>query len=171
MAPKNPVFCAICRTQESKYTCPTCYIVYCSVKCFKEHQEDHIPDEVPLKPLTSLKWPYIPDAPSYDDPLKRNDPKRLKLRDYEAIASSPAIRKTLTSHPNLRSLLQRVDKLRGAEREEALERLLGVSTVAFSDSAETEDDIKAMKELAEAVEICVRGDKAGALGLDWDEHT
>jgi hypothetical protein len=63
-----------------------------------------------------------------------------------------------------------VDKLRGTEREEALERLLGVSTGAVPDVTETKENIKAMKELAEAIETCVRRDKVGALGLDWDER-
>ena len=41
----------------------------------------------PLKPLTELKWPYIPDEPSYPDPLKRDDPKPLTLAQYEAIGT------------------------------------------------------------------------------------
>ena len=46
---------------------------------------DLIPGDKPLRKLTSLKWPYVPDEPSYPDPLKRDDPKPLNLAQYEAI--------------------------------------------------------------------------------------
>lgn len=44
-----------------------------------------------LRPLTTLKWPYIPEEPSYNDPLKQYDPKPLKLKDYENIGKSNLI--------------------------------------------------------------------------------
>ena len=49
---------------------------------------DNITQEVPLRPLTSLKWPYVPDENAYPDPLKRDDPKPLQTAQYEAIGSS-----------------------------------------------------------------------------------
>lgn len=42
----------------------------------------------PLRPLTALKWPYIPEESAYPDPLKRDDPKALQLHQYEAIGLS-----------------------------------------------------------------------------------
>ena len=48
---------------------------------------DEITKEVPLRPLTSLKWPYVPDESAYPDPLKRDDPKSLQTAQYEAIGS------------------------------------------------------------------------------------
>ena len=42
----------------------------------------------PLRPLTSLKWPYVPDESAFPDPLKKNDPKALQLSQYEAIGTS-----------------------------------------------------------------------------------
>ena len=49
-------------------------------------REDHpLPKHKPLRPLTSVKWPYIPEESSYPDPLKRDDPKPLSLAQYEAI--------------------------------------------------------------------------------------
>jgi zinc finger HIT domain-containing protein 3 len=48
---------------------------------------DEITEEVPLRPLTSLKWPYVPDESAYPDPLKRDDPKPLQTAQYEAIGS------------------------------------------------------------------------------------
>jgi len=54
----------------------------------KEPQEEELTEPSPLRYLTSLKWPYIPDEPSYDDPLKRDEPKALKMWDYEAIGNA-----------------------------------------------------------------------------------
>jgi len=48
---------------------------------------DEITEEVPLRPLTSLKWPYVPEESAYPDPLKRDDPKPLQTGQYEAIGS------------------------------------------------------------------------------------
>lgn len=48
---------------------------------------DEIRREIPLRPLTSLKWPYVPEESTYPDPLKRDDPKPLHTRQYEAIGS------------------------------------------------------------------------------------
>ena len=45
----------------------------------------------PLRPLTSLKWPYVPEESAYPDPLKRDDPKIVQLPQYEAIGNSPLL--------------------------------------------------------------------------------
>jgi len=41
-----------------------------------------------LRPLTSLRWPYVPEQSAYVDPLKRDDPKVVQLPQYEAIGDS-----------------------------------------------------------------------------------
>ncbi|KAI6121871.1 hypothetical protein F5141DRAFT_1260636 [Pisolithus sp. B1] len=142
-------------------------------------------DPPTLRPLTSLKWPYVPDDSTHDDPLKRDDPKPLTLPQYEAIATSPSIRTLLAANPRLQALLTSIDKLRGAEREEALQRALGIDgrqikhgdnwQVKNVDEArmqghETDEDIKAFRMLAEAIEIAVRGGRNDVLGLDWDDY-
>ncbi|GLB45076.1 hypothetical protein LshimejAT787_1901540 [Lyophyllum shimeji] len=134
-------------------------------------EEAPLEDPKPLRPLTSLKWPYIPDESAYPDPLKRDDPKTLQLHHYEAIATSPAIRKTLAKHPGLKQLLRSVDSLRGYDREHALQRALGVAAPDIKDISapkELSEDVVALRELAEAVEAAVRGGQESALGLDWD---
>ncbi|KAE9399482.1 hypothetical protein BT96DRAFT_920130 [Gymnopus androsaceus JB14] len=145
-------------------------------------------DTIPLKPLTSLKWPYIAgEEPAYPDPLERNDPKPLRTRHYEAIATSPAVRKALFSpsttpgvpdQPNLRlrALLTSIDKLSGVEREQALQRGLEVGdgriNIGFSTQAGAQDELSedalALRALAEAIEGAVRGNGTQELGLDWD---
>ncbi|KAJ7637027.1 hypothetical protein FB45DRAFT_908045 [Roridomyces roridus] len=199
MPPRNrQKKCQICTINDSKYTCSGCTTVYCSVPCYKKHKEvpcaperveqvdatedSHMgpqpeeeplsDDAPPLRPLTSLKWPYVPEESAYPDPLKRDDPKPLQTRQYEAIATSTAIRKTLEAHPNLPALLTNIDKLRGPEREGALQRALGVSApnlTSNTSNAELSQDVLALRALAEAVEGAVRGGREAALGLDWGE--
>ncbi|KAJ7933940.1 hypothetical protein B0H13DRAFT_1952651 [Mycena leptocephala] len=171
MAPKiRRIKCQICSINESKYTCSGCTAVYCSVPCYKKHKE--VPytqtvhpdpssaepplsddDAPPLRPLTSLRWPYVPEESAYPDPLKRDDPKPLQTPQYEAIAARP-------------------------DREDALQRALGVTAPAIASSstnsggggvAQLSEDVLALRALAEAVEAAVRGGKADALGLDWGE--
>ncbi|KAI0948963.1 hypothetical protein AcW1_008692 [Taiwanofungus camphoratus] len=126
------------------------------------------PPPPPLRPLTSLRWPYVPEEPAYPDPLKRDDPKPLQLPQYEAIATSPSVRRALASHPQLPGLLRSIDQLRGPDREEALEQALGVSP-SIGARAQSEEDTRALRELAEAIEAAVRGGKQAVLGLDWGD--
>jgi len=49
--------------------------------------EEEIRESQPLRSLTSLRWPYVPEESAYPDPLKRDDPKPLQLSEYEAIGS------------------------------------------------------------------------------------
>lgn len=148
------------------------------------HSADGLDDPPTLRPLTSLDWPYVPDDSTRDDPLKRNDPKPLTLHQYEAIATSPTIRTLLTANPRLQALLTSIDQLRGAEREKALQRVLGIDGRQMKHGSkwqvrnvdetqmqvhETDEDIKAFRMLAEAIETAVRGGKNDVLGLDWDD--
>ena len=48
-----------------------------------DEAEEPLEDPVPLRPLTSLKWPYVPEESAFPDPLKRDDPKPLQLPQYE----------------------------------------------------------------------------------------
>jgi zinc finger HIT domain-containing protein 3 len=91
---------------------------------------------------------------------------------------SPAIRAAISSSPSLPPLLRKLHKLRGSEREEALEQLLGVMTIRGAPHGQHgtshaldsgSEEVKALKQLAEVVEKAVRGDKTDALGLDWEE--
>ncbi|TFK20943.1 hypothetical protein FA15DRAFT_598811 [Coprinopsis marcescibilis] len=201
MAPKKhePAKCQVCSANASKYTCAQCKIVYCSVACYKSHkgqgleallkqsllasscgqqdnekkpkEEEPLSDPVVLRPLTSLKWPYVPEESAYPDPLKRDDPKALQLSHYEAIATSPAIRRILESRQNLPALLESIDKLRGRDRDEALQRALRVTPTDVTTSSqpkEMSEDVLALRELAEAVEAAVRGQNSLALGLNWE---
>ncbi|KAL4262348.1 HIT-type domain-containing protein [Pleurotus pulmonarius] len=204
MAPRRRATCQICNETESKYTCSQCLVSSCSVPCFKNHKEKCVPssgvrseitklettagpstpsdpqeeenvaDPKPLRPLTSLNWPYVPEESAYPDPLKRDDPKPLQLPQYEAIATSSQIRKLLAEHPSLKEQLITIDKHRGPDREYALQRALGVTRTDIERQQGPEvqlpEDVVALRALAEAVEVAVRGGKQDALGLDWDNE-
>jgi zinc finger HIT domain-containing protein 3 len=78
----------------------------------------------------------------------------------------------LEKHSNLPDLLTTIDKLRGRDREEALQKALGVTVNDVNGSTgptELSDDILALRELAEAIECAVRGNDSGALGLNWED--
>ena len=97
------------------------------------------------------------------------------------------IRTILSHNPSLRQILTEIDQLRGEDRQEALQKALGVSvsdvqrsvrisggsSASLNPSARglggNEDDVRALRQLAEAVESAVRGGKEGTLGLDWGD--
>jgi zinc finger HIT domain-containing protein 3 len=68
--------------------------------------------------------------------------------------------------------LTSIDKLRGDERDEALQRALGITAPEIDDQlrpSNLSDEILALRELAEAIETAVRGRDQSALGLNWGE--
>ena len=89
------------------------------------------------------------------------------------IATSPTIRKILSAYKNLPELLTSIDKLRGHERDEALQRALDITAPEIDDhqlrQSNLSDEILALRELAEAIETAVRGRDQSALGLNWGE--
>lgn len=87
-------------------------------------------------------------------------------------ATSPAIRKILSEHKNLPELLTSIDKLRGHDREYALQKALGITAPEIDDQLRPPnfgEDVLALRELAEAIEAVVRGGNQTALGLNWGE--
>jgi len=121
---------------------------------------------VTIRSLTSLKWPLIPDAPSYDDPLTKNEVKRLELPHYEAIATSPNIREALINQ-RLRQILRILDGMRDNDREEALQVL--VAAKPSTGHPFDDEDVKVFRAFALAVEDATKGIQSrGQSGLDWE---
>jgi zinc finger HIT domain-containing protein 3 len=100
-------------------------------------------------------------------------------------ATSHAVRTALTRHPELKDLLRSIDGLWGSARENALQACLGVSPsdVTSSGGGGTgtivsgirgiqigEEEKEGMRELAEAIEAAVRGNREDGLGLDWGQN-
>jgi hypothetical protein len=73
-------------------------------------------------------------------------------------------------------MLTAIDTLRGPDREEELQHALGVvppnmrRTNGGPSILYTDDDMRALRQLAEAVEGEVRGTRDGMLGLDWGDE-
>ncbi|KAF8322126.1 hypothetical protein DL93DRAFT_2129655 [Clavulina sp. PMI_390] len=198
--------CAVCKEKEQKYTC-RCATPYCSVACYKEHktqcptivasEENTKPDipvltgepdsesdprnsapaSIPLRPLTSLRWPYIPEAASFQDPLTEFDPKPLNIQQYQAIATSSDIRGTLSDNPRLVEILRSLDSLRPNERDVRMQQLLGIvnGNEALDEATLTDeqmDDARAFQSFAAAVQQALRptnedGASSNRRGLDW----
>ncbi|KAL5631245.1 hypothetical protein ACGC1H_006931 [Rhizoctonia solani] len=147
--------------------------------------EEHLSDPKPLRTLASLKWPYVPEPPSYVDPVTKNDPKPLTLAQYEAIATSLDVRKFLTENPNMHGLLRSIDNLYGPLRQQAIEEVLGVGAgseqqhgtrvpthdalARLRQEGDTEANTRALRQLAEAIEKAIGGGDEQR-GLAWEEE-
>ncbi|CAE6456015.1 unnamed protein product [Rhizoctonia solani] len=145
--------------------------------------EEDLSDPKPLRTLASLKWPYVPEPPSYVDPVTKNDPKPLTLTQYEAIATSPDVRKFLSENPDMHGLLGSIDKLYGPLRQQAIEEVLGVGTgseqqqgtrvpthdalARLRQEGDAEANTRALRQLAEAIEKAIGGGDEQR-GLAWE---
>ncbi|KAF8326543.1 uncharacterized protein EI90DRAFT_2975601 [Cantharellus anzutake] len=184
--------CGVCRRDSSKYSCPDCQLKYCSLACFKDHRPAcrsasstdvarssslRLPDQaadVPLKPLSSLRWPFVPEAPSFQDPLSGNDPQPLKLSQFEAIATSNAVRDALASNERLHGLLRVLDSMSPNERNARMRHLLGLGDAGQLDPnklTETEkEDAESFSIFVAVIQDCISGvDQDGEKydGLQW----
>ncbi|KAI5474166.1 hypothetical protein MNV49_004071 [Pseudohyphozyma bogoriensis] len=139
--------CEVCKKEAGKYRCPVDDLPYCSVVCFKSHKsagcssentykppeptflpptdDDAKEFERPIKRLKDLHWPPEPSSMFWDDPLQRDDVKPLRGFEYEALATSPAVR-TILASPSLRTTLSRLATLPRSSREASLRVFLGL---------------------------------------------
>lgn len=74
----------------------------------------------------------------------------------------------------MHDLLRSLDKLRGDERQDAIQSALGVSTADVKPPGiiapeQSREDVQALRRLAEAIEAAVRGGNHDVLGLDWGD--
>ncbi|KAG9123990.1 hypothetical protein FRC07_013294 [Ceratobasidium sp. 392] len=149
----------------------------------KPDEDEKLTDPKPLRTLASLKWPYVPEPPSFIDPVTKNDPKPLTLAQYEAIATSPDARRAIADNPNVPNLLRSVDKLYGPLRQQALEEMLGVGTSGEQQGArfqtndtlarirqegDAEENMRALRQLSEAIEKAI-GVSDTQRGLSWED--
>jgi zinc finger HIT domain-containing protein 3 len=76
----------------------------------------------------------------------------------------------LSEHKDLPDLLSSLDKIRGSEREYAIQDALGMDDRidVGGEAGKLGEGAVALRALATAVEEAVRGGKQDALGLDWD---
>ncbi|KAI0250119.1 hypothetical protein BJV78DRAFT_1128487, partial [Lactifluus subvellereus] len=109
-----------------------------------------------LRPLTPLKWPYVPEESAYPDLLKRDDPK--------AIADG-TVRRTLISYLFHLQTLRSIDRLWGPALEEALSGNPAVAGLVPLWEWEGYEEKEVMRELTEVIGAAVRRNREDALGL------
>ncbi|XP_019459590.1 PREDICTED: zinc finger HIT domain-containing protein 3 [Lupinus angustifolius] len=109
MAPRQ---CQICNLAQSKYKCPSCYVPYCSLICFKKHKESPC-----VKPPTSeAKTAVVSESPVVKPLTVGKSNLVLQKSQLEAIASSSEIRDALNDK-SLEDLIRRIDSSPNAENE------------------------------------------------------
>ncbi|GAB0087802.1 Zinc finger HIT domain-containing protein 3 [Sergentomyia squamirostris] len=99
--------CVICEENQSKYKCPTCEKPYCSVDCWKKHQQDEsICQEIEkvVKSRDIVEKPIILFPTDDTIPEEKLD----LLRNSEAL-------KVLLRNSHLRRLLEELDGASNAE--------------------------------------------------------
>uniref|UniRef100_A0A182QS64 Zinc finger HIT domain-containing protein 3 n=1 Tax=Anopheles farauti TaxID=69004 RepID=A0A182QS64_9DIPT len=110
MTHKMSSVCEICNESERKYRCKTCSINYCSVPCFKKHQEQ------PCQP------PQTSDAGGPEEAASQQNSIPKKPILFSTVDTVPAEMleqlgqsehlKNLLYNPHLRQLLTEVDNAR-----------------------------------------------------------
>ncbi|XP_071717483.1 uncharacterized protein [Rutidosis leptorrhynchoides] len=106
--------CKICENTESKYKCPTCFIPYCSLTCFKKHKENPCIKPAPENE-NDTSAPILPidvDRPCYID----NFDDVLPQSQLESIATSTEILEALKDK-ELQKIICNIDCSANAETE------------------------------------------------------
>lgn len=91
-----------------------------------------------LRPLTDLEWPPEPDPLIFLDPMARDEPKPLKVEQYQRLASDPEVRTILAPKSDLhpygrlnqsltRGLQSLLDLPTQSHRVSAIELILGTA--------------------------------------------
>ncbi|KAL2323363.1 hypothetical protein Fmac_027742 [Flemingia macrophylla] len=108
----GPRQCQVCNESQSKYKCPSCYLPYCSLLCFKKHKEFPCVKPQPTEAKTTAVSESI-----VEKPLVVNEPRQVLPKfQLEAIASSSEIRDALNDKA-LQELICRIDCSSNAENE------------------------------------------------------
>ncbi|XP_031371726.1 zinc finger HIT domain-containing protein 3-like [Punica granatum] len=104
--------CQVCCQAPSKYKCPSCYLPYCSLACFKRHKE------IPCaKPTPSVKKPMVDREEPKGRPLSVDDPSEVVLQEQlKSVAACSEIRNAVTNE-DLQRLIRKIESSEDAESE------------------------------------------------------
>nr|ABK22660.1 unknown [Picea sitchensis] len=103
--------CQVCGDAPSKYKCPTCFIPYCSLMCFKQHKEVPCSREAPAVSTDSQ-----PTQPPRSFEEEDEQGWRLHRTQLEAVVASSEIRNILKDQ-ELQKIILRIDSSENAEEE------------------------------------------------------
>ena len=85
LIPEKPKQCAVCHVDDHKYRCPQCSVLYCSLKCFKDHKVKCLSDDLDIEnepeeerrgPALSAPHPALPQLAAHE--------RRLAIKRGEA---------------------------------------------------------------------------------------
>ncbi|KAK4756560.1 hypothetical protein SAY87_006687 [Trapa incisa] len=109
MAPRQ---CQVCTEALSKYKCPSCYIPYCSLACFKRHKETPC-----IKITIPMENPMIGQEEFTRRTLSVEDPSEIiQHAQLKSVAASNEIRDALMDE-DLQRLIFKIDSSEDAESE------------------------------------------------------
>ena len=113
--------CNVCKLTESKYRCPTCRILYCSVACYKTHKEALCkeikqPEETVCNVVTngnSITEEVEPGELTDDESDNEDTVSQEKLSMLE---NSQTV-KDMLANKHLREILKNIDDQENGEKE------------------------------------------------------
>ncbi|XP_047175421.1 zinc finger HIT domain-containing protein 3 isoform X1 [Vigna umbellata] len=108
----GPRQCQVCTEALSKYKCPSCYLPYCSLVCYKKHKELPCVKPQPLEVITTA----VPESLVEKTLVVDERSEVLQKFQLEAIASSREIRDSLNDKA-LQDLICRIDSSSNAKDE------------------------------------------------------
>ncbi|XP_058830855.1 zinc finger HIT domain-containing protein 3 [Topomyia yanbarensis] len=100
--------CAICDEGDKKYKCKTCEVPYCSVACYKKHQETPCSGITPLEP--QRKQDRQPQRTLLYTTIDTVDADKMELLRHSNQL------KNLLYNPHLRRLLEEIDSAPSARK-------------------------------------------------------
>lgn len=117
-SPRRMKACQVCNENAFKYKCPKCRIPYCSVVCYKKHQEEKCGE--PKKEDISQVEPE-PAVAEIAVPVVNSPEWKLSIKQLDQLESSTYV-KNAVKDTRLQAVIRQID---GAEdREEALEKMM-----------------------------------------------
>uniref|UniRef100_A0A182WDW4 Zinc finger HIT domain-containing protein 3 n=1 Tax=Anopheles minimus TaxID=112268 RepID=A0A182WDW4_9DIPT len=101
--------CEVCNTNDRKYRCKTCYLHYCSVICYKKHQEQ--PCVPPSSPVAAAPETAARDECAAKKIILFSTIDTVPAEKLELLGQSERV-KNLLYNPHLRKLLTEIDNSR-----------------------------------------------------------
>ena len=101
--------CEVCNDSFSKYRCPVCVMLYCSVQCYQNHKKDQ---NCIQKNLKSLE----PSKVSVKTDLNFDDDEQISVEKLNLLQTSLSLKHIITN-PHLRKMLNTLDN---AENKKSL---------------------------------------------------
>ncbi|PYH78253.1 HIT finger domain protein [Aspergillus uvarum CBS 121591] len=97
-----PGTCEVCVSEPSKYRCPTCGLMSCSLACTQSHKIYCAPKALPPNPSEDQE----PSAAAIGDTSEAEMPQTETALDIKSLGTSSQLKELLDRFPSLRDQLQ-----------------------------------------------------------------